>query len=117
MTLLSPLYPRSPINIGERLVALPNRDSAAGDSDSGSLADLPGLPGWQILHTPGHTPGHVSFFRPADRTLVVGDAFCTTKRSRCLKRPLHKTRSFTGPPPTSRPIGQAPRLRCGDLRV
>jgi hypothetical protein len=38
MTLLSPLYPRSPINIGERLVALPNRDSAAGDSDSESLA-------------------------------------------------------------------------------
>jgi len=35
-------------------------------------------------HTPGHTPGHVSLFRDADRTLVVGDAFCTTKQESFL---------------------------------
>jgi glyoxylase-like metal-dependent hydrolase (beta-lactamase superfamily II) len=29
---------------------------------------------------PGHTAGHVSFFRDIDRTLIAGDAFCTTKQ-------------------------------------
>jgi len=32
------------------------------------------------VHTPGHTAGHVSLFRDVDRTLIVGDAFCTTKQ-------------------------------------
>jgi glyoxylase-like metal-dependent hydrolase (beta-lactamase superfamily II) len=27
-------------------------------------AEVPGLPGWQCVPTPGHTPGHVSFFHP-----------------------------------------------------
>jgi glyoxylase-like metal-dependent hydrolase (beta-lactamase superfamily II) len=98
MTLLSPLYPRSPIDIGERLVALPNEDSVAGASDSGSLPDLPGLPGWQILHTPGHTPGHVSFFRPADRTLIVGDAFCTTKPESFFEAAVAQNAELHGPP-------------------
>jgi glyoxylase-like metal-dependent hydrolase (beta-lactamase superfamily II) len=38
---------------------------------------LPAMDGWQVLFTPGHTPGHVSFFRASDRTLVAGDAFTT----------------------------------------
>lgn len=28
---------------------------------------------WQVLHTPGHAPGHVCLFAPASRTVVVGD--------------------------------------------
>jgi glyoxylase-like metal-dependent hydrolase (beta-lactamase superfamily II) len=42
---------------------------------------LPGSPeplrlegGWSALWTPGHTAGHCSLFREADRTLVAGDA-------------------------------------------
>ena len=27
----------------------------------------------QVLHTPGHTPGHVSFFHPPSRMAIVGD--------------------------------------------
>ncbi|MDF2799697.1 MAG: beta-lactamase domain protein, partial [Devosia sp.] len=38
----------------------------------------PVLPGWRWLHTPGHTRGHVSLWREADRTLVAGDAIITT---------------------------------------
>lgn len=38
---------------------------------------LPGLPDWECLPTPGHTPGHVAFFRPADRVLIAGDATVT----------------------------------------
>lgn len=27
----------------------------------------------EVLHCPGHTPGHVAFFDPASRTAIVGD--------------------------------------------
>jgi hydroxyacylglutathione hydrolase len=29
--------------------------------------------GFTVLHTPGHSPGHVSYWREADRTLILGD--------------------------------------------
>jgi glyoxylase-like metal-dependent hydrolase (beta-lactamase superfamily II) len=90
MSLLSPLYPRGPVNLGTRLRALP----AAGD---GSLA-LVELPGWEILHTPGHTPGHVSLFRASDRTLLPGDAFCTTKPESFFEAALAQQPELHGPP-------------------
>ena len=31
--------------------------------------------GFVVIDTPGHSPGHVSFWREADRTLVCGDVF------------------------------------------
>ena len=68
MSLLSTLFPRQPLDLGARLHALP---------DDGSV---PSMPGWRWLHTPGHTPGHVSLWREADRALVAGDAFITTKQ-------------------------------------
>lgn len=42
-------------------------------------AGLPGLPDWEFIPTPGHTPGHVSYFRPADRVLITGDALVTVR--------------------------------------
>lgn len=72
MALLSPLYPRGPIDLGSRVQILPSDNT------------LPNLPGWRWIHTPGHTDGHVSFFRDEDRTLIVGDAFCTTKQESFL---------------------------------
>ncbi len=42
--------------------------------DDGSV---PGLPDWEIIETPGHAPGHVSFWNPQKRVLIAGDAFCT----------------------------------------
>lgn len=40
-------------------------------------APLPELPGWDVVATPGHTPGHVSYLRTADRVLISGDALLT----------------------------------------
>ena len=40
-------------------------------------AGVPGLPDWQAVPTPGHTPGHVAFFRGKDRVLITGDAVLT----------------------------------------
>jgi len=39
--------------------------------------ETPALPEWEWHPTPGHSPGHVSFFRPSDRVLIAGDAFAT----------------------------------------
>ena len=36
------------------------------------------MPGWRWLHTPGHTPGHISLWCEATRTVIAGDAFITT---------------------------------------
>ena len=62
------LYPRGPVDVSKWLRALPE-DGA-----------VPGMPGWKWIHTPGHTEGHVSFWRESDRTIIAGDAFITTKQ-------------------------------------
>ena len=72
MARMARLYPRDSIDISERLEELPADGS------------VPSLPGWRWIHTPGHTAGHVSLFREADGTLIVGDAFCTTKQESFL---------------------------------
>jgi glyoxylase-like metal-dependent hydrolase (beta-lactamase superfamily II) len=40
-------------------------------------AGVPGLPDWECIPVPGHTPGQVAFFRASDRVLVTGDATLT----------------------------------------
>jgi len=42
-----------------------------------SEAEVPYLPEWRWLHTPGHAPGQLALFRESDRTLLGGDAFAT----------------------------------------
>ena len=32
---------------------------------------------WQVIATPGHTPGHLALWQPEERLLVVGDALST----------------------------------------
>ena len=88
MPLLSPVLPRGPIDLGRRLRPLPG--------DGASLTML-GMPEWTLIHTPGHTPGHVSFFREADRTLLVGDAFCTTKAESFFKENFTQHPDLHGP--------------------
>ncbi|RBY87724.1 nitroreductase/quinone reductase family protein [Blastococcus sp. TF02A-30] len=39
--------------------------------------EVPGLPGWEWVATPGHTPGHVSYLRRGDGVLISGDAALT----------------------------------------
>ena len=35
---------------------------------------LPICGGIQVIHTPGHTPGHICLYHPASKTLIAGDA-------------------------------------------
>ena len=39
--------------------------------------EVPAIPGWEWLATPGHSPGHISLFRSSDRVLLAGDTFAT----------------------------------------
>jgi len=85
MALLSPSYPRGPVDVGHRARMLPADGS------------IPGMPGWRWVHTPGHTAGHVALFREADRVLVAGDAFVTTKQESFLAV-MTQRRELHGPP-------------------
>ena len=38
---------------------------------------VPGLPDWEWVPTPGHTPGHVAYLRGSDRVVIAGDAALT----------------------------------------
>jgi len=38
------------------------------------------LAGFQVLHAPGHTPGHMAFWAPDHRLLLTGDAIATWPR-------------------------------------
>ena len=60
-------------------------------------AGVPGLPGWECIPTPGHTPGHVSFFRASDGVLVTGDAVVTL-RLNSLAGLLLGRQGLSGPP-------------------
>ncbi len=37
----------------------------------------PALPEWRCVPSPGHTPGHASYYRPSDGVLLTGDAIVT----------------------------------------
>lgn len=85
MPALSVLFPRGPFNVARWLHTLPSDHS------------VPGMPGWQWLHTPGHTPGHISLWRESDRTLIAGDAFITTNQESVYAVLTQKT-EMHGPP-------------------
>jgi glyoxylase-like metal-dependent hydrolase (beta-lactamase superfamily II) len=82
---LSGLFSNKAIDLGTRVKVLPEDGS------------VPFLSEWRSLHTPGHSPGHVSFFRETDKTLIAGDAFITTKQEALLEA-LTKPLEIHGPP-------------------
>jgi glyoxylase-like metal-dependent hydrolase (beta-lactamase superfamily II) len=85
MARLSFLYPRGPWDVGNHALRLPPDGS------------VPHMPGWRWLATPGHSPGHVSFFRDRDRVLLAGDAFVTTKQESAVSA-LTQRPQLNGPP-------------------
>ena len=58
---------------------------------------VPDLAGWECIPTPGHTPGHVSFFRASDRVLITGDAVVTMKLN-SVSGLLLQRQGLSGPP-------------------
>jgi glyoxylase-like metal-dependent hydrolase (beta-lactamase superfamily II) len=83
--LMSRTFPYRALDLGLHIRALP---------DDGSV---PGLPGWQWVHTPGHTAGHLSLWRDTDRTLLAGDAV-TTMNQDSWKASVTMSRELRHPP-------------------
>lgn len=82
---MSPLFPNEPINLGNHIQTLPPDGT------------VPHMPEFKWIHTPGHAPGHVSFFRERDRALIAGDAFVTVKQD-SLYKVFTQEREINGPP-------------------
>lgn len=85
MSLISFLYPKGPIDALDYVHKLPDDNS------------IPGFPEWKYIHTPGHTPGHISLFRERDKVLIAGDAFVTTKAESMVSALTHLP-DLSGPP-------------------
>lgn len=85
MALMSFAYPRVPINAGQYLSELPGDGS------------IPELEEWRWIHTPGHTPGHISLFREKDGVLLAGDAFVTTMQESLISVAT-QAKLVSGPP-------------------
>jgi glyoxylase-like metal-dependent hydrolase (beta-lactamase superfamily II) len=107
------LYPEPLVACLTRLLPKRAMEALTRNSDLGDNvrpfdpgAGVPGLPDWVCVPTPGHTPGHVAFFRPDDRTLIAGDAVLTIAWSsrlgglgvRWLWDFVRRKRRLSGPP-------------------
>ncbi|MDQ0343602.1 glyoxylase-like metal-dependent hydrolase (beta-lactamase superfamily II) [Lederbergia wuyishanensis] len=82
---ISSIFPNEPINLGKHVYSLPKDGT------------VPGLSDWRWIHTPGHSPGHISLFREKDRTLIAGDAFITVRQD-SLYKVLMQKEEINGPP-------------------
>jgi len=82
---MSPIFPNEPIQLGNHVEALPSDGS------------VPSLSGFRWIHTPGHSPGHISLFRDEDKVLIAGDAFITVKQD-SLYKVLTQEFEINGPP-------------------
>jgi glyoxylase-like metal-dependent hydrolase (beta-lactamase superfamily II) len=85
LALSSFTFPRKPINAEAYLRELPEDGS------------IPELEDWTWVHTPGHTPGHISIFREKDGVLIAGDAFVTTMQESLLAV-MSQKKFVCGPP-------------------
>jgi glyoxylase-like metal-dependent hydrolase (beta-lactamase superfamily II) len=85
MARVAGLFPRKPVDVSRGLALLSENN------------EVPFMPGWRCIPTPGHTPGHVSLWREADRTLIAGDAFITTRQESAYAVLLQKP-EMHGPP-------------------
>ncbi|KIL51876.1 MBL fold metallo-hydrolase [Jeotgalibacillus soli] len=82
---MSPIFPNEAINLGSHVQNLPKDGS------------VPFMPGWKWIHTPGHTPGHISLFHEQDRILIAGDAFVAVKQE-YLYKVITQELEISGPP-------------------
>ncbi|MCG1009824.1 MBL fold metallo-hydrolase [Salinicoccus sp. ID82-1] len=85
MAKMSSIYPKEPVDLAENVHPLP------------ADGTVPYLPEFEWIHTPGHSDGHVSFYRASDGTLIVGDAFVTVQQDSLYKTMVQK-KEIHGPP-------------------
>ncbi|SDN31540.1 Glyoxylase, beta-lactamase superfamily II [Psychrobacillus sp. OK028] len=99
---MSFIFPIDAINLGDHVKALP------------SDGTVPFMSGFQWIHTPGHTPGHISLYREEDGVLIVGDAFVTVKQE-YLYKVFTQKQEISGPPRYLTPDWETARESIGKL--
>lgn len=82
---ISQTFPHTSIDISFKAVELPPD------------GNVPGMPDWEWIYTPGHTMGHISLFREKDRVLIAADAFTTTNQESLWSVLTHRE-EISGPP-------------------
>ncbi len=87
-----------------RAMGRQRREAAIARSGLGEVArafdpdgEIPGLPGWTAVRTPGHTPGHLSLHRAEDGVLICGDALVTLEVN-SLTGMVWQAQGLSGPP-------------------
>lgn len=103
MSMISPAFVPGPFDFRPRVRPLDE------------LGELPALQGWTFLHTPGHTPGHLSLWREADRLLIAGDAFVTTVQESARSALTLRPHIVHGPPAYYTPDWDAARASVRQL--
>jgi glyoxylase-like metal-dependent hydrolase (beta-lactamase superfamily II) len=73
--LVAPIMRLLPARTRERIEAANSITDVVHPLDA--QGGVPGLPGWEWVPTPGHTPGHVAYLRRRDGVLIAGDAALT----------------------------------------
>ena len=85
MSYMSWLFPNRPYDFKDKII--PVEESFT----------LPGFSEWEIIFTPGHSPGHSSLWRAKDGILIAGDAVITTDQNSAMAV-LTQEREVHGPP-------------------
>ena len=97
MAFLARFMSHDGFDLGSRLRELP---------EDGDVPVL--MADWRWIHTPGHTPGHVSLYRETDGVLIAGDAL-TTAQPDSWKDMVARSPRVGGPPAPFTPDWDAAR--------
>ncbi len=85
MAYLLQLYSGKTLNFSKHILPLPD-------------GWVPSLEGWRYIHTPGISPGHVSFFRLKDKILIAGDIISSKPESSISPIVVSEDQEIQGPP-------------------
>lgn len=97
IAMLSRVMPHNVFDLGGRVRTLA---AATGGPDTpGQEGKLSGMDGWKWVLTPGHSPGHVAFYREEDRALIAGDSVATLDLESYLELVIKRPEISTGGSP------------------
>lgn len=106
-----PLDPTAPGFFSFMARFMPSRTVNLGGSVEELSNNLPelGLDEWSTHFTPGHTPGHLAFYRKSDGALLAGDAVTTMNIDNLIDMIIQKQEVCRPPAPATTDWEQARR--------
>ena len=105
-------WPLRVIFWGLRRFVLATAPPAAADETLADGQVLPVLGGLQVLATPGHTPGHLSFYAPGPGILFAGDSLRVLGGRLRVSSGPNTADEAAAAASASRQLALQPRLLC-----